>query len=283
MDLRALRYFVATVETGSISAAAVKCHVAQPSITLAIAKLENELECKLFDRHRKGSSATPEGERMYKMASDLLQHAQNIKHEFTQKEKTQKISLAVDKNIRIATLESFLNCVNGAQNNLDFELISDTNENGFSPDIRLSTKTKTKNSETFYSIAKESYALLLPKNNLLAYQQDLKPTDLNHQNIISRIHCENQNLFTELVNSIGLELNVVAKVESEEWAHALVRAGLGLTFAPIPDNFSDPLIVAKPILECFGFEAPYREVGLIIDKRKVAKYKSILDGIIHFE
>ncbi|MDX5435152.1 MAG: LysR family transcriptional regulator, partial [Halomonas sp.] len=43
MDVRSLRYFIAAYEGGSISAAARRCHVAQPSISTALAQLEERL------------------------------------------------------------------------------------------------------------------------------------------------------------------------------------------------------------------------------------------------
>ena len=42
MDLRSLRYFCAAAELGSLTAAAEHCHVAQPSISNAVAQLEFE-------------------------------------------------------------------------------------------------------------------------------------------------------------------------------------------------------------------------------------------------
>ncbi len=50
MELHQLRYFCAIADTGSFSRAAQQSHVAQPSLSQQIGKLENELGARLFDR-----------------------------------------------------------------------------------------------------------------------------------------------------------------------------------------------------------------------------------------
>lgn len=57
MNLRQLEFLVAVCEEGSFTAAAQRCHVAQPSMSAAIGKLEHELGTPLF--HRVGRSIRP--------------------------------------------------------------------------------------------------------------------------------------------------------------------------------------------------------------------------------
>ena len=72
MDLRSLRYFCAAAEAGSLTAAAERCHVAQPSISNAVAQLEQEFALRLFSRSKRGVTLTPEGEAFYQEAARLL-------------------------------------------------------------------------------------------------------------------------------------------------------------------------------------------------------------------
>lgn len=61
MDLRQLEYFQTVSQLNSFTKAAKKLHVAQPSITTAIAKLETDLGIRLFDRAQKKIALTAEG------------------------------------------------------------------------------------------------------------------------------------------------------------------------------------------------------------------------------
>lgn len=79
--LRQLKYFVTTVECGSVAQASRKLYIAQPSISTAIKGLEESFNVQLFIRHHaQGVSLTPAGGRFYRKAQELLRMA----HEFEQ-------------------------------------------------------------------------------------------------------------------------------------------------------------------------------------------------------
>lgn len=72
MELRHLRYFVATAEHGSISQAARILHVAQPALTKQIRDLEEELGVVLFERQPRGIHLTPAGRQFLTDAIKIL-------------------------------------------------------------------------------------------------------------------------------------------------------------------------------------------------------------------
>lgn len=65
VHLVALRYFAETVRTGSMRQAAERLHVAASAINRQILKLEDQLQCKLFDRLAEGVRLTSAGEVLY--------------------------------------------------------------------------------------------------------------------------------------------------------------------------------------------------------------------------
>lgn len=78
--LKQLRYFVASAETGSVTAAARRLNISQPSVSAAIAELEKGLGLDLFLRHHaQGLSLTPPGRRLLVEAMGLLAHAEELR------------------------------------------------------------------------------------------------------------------------------------------------------------------------------------------------------------
>ena len=78
MDLRHVRTFVTVAETGTVSKAAERLHVAQPALSRQIANLEDELGLKLFDRVGRRLMLTSEGERLLNDCRGLLNYARAV-------------------------------------------------------------------------------------------------------------------------------------------------------------------------------------------------------------
>ena len=76
MDLRHLRYLTAVVQWKGYREASRHLYVAQPSISQAVADLENELGIKLFSREGRAAKLTPEGAIFYEEALKTLAQAE---------------------------------------------------------------------------------------------------------------------------------------------------------------------------------------------------------------
>ncbi len=81
MDLRSLRYFLSVAEQGGFTAAAEQLHIAQPAVSMAIRKLEQQLELPLFDRQGKQIRLTDEGDVLARHARLILQAVADAERE----------------------------------------------------------------------------------------------------------------------------------------------------------------------------------------------------------
>ena len=72
MTLTQLKYIVETAKAGSISRAAEKLYISQPSLTAAIRELEHEFGITIFQRTNKGIILTSEGEEFLGYARQVI-------------------------------------------------------------------------------------------------------------------------------------------------------------------------------------------------------------------
>ena len=75
LTLQQLRYVTMVAKTGTITEAANKLYISQPSLTSAIHELENEMNIVIFRRTNKGVSVTKEGEDFLGYARQVLEQA----------------------------------------------------------------------------------------------------------------------------------------------------------------------------------------------------------------
>ena len=79
MTLTELKYIVAVAREKHFGKGADACHVSQPTLSVAIKKLEEELQVKLFERNANEITVTPLGEEIIRQAQSVLEQADNIR------------------------------------------------------------------------------------------------------------------------------------------------------------------------------------------------------------
>jgi LysR family hydrogen peroxide-inducible transcriptional activator len=79
VTLTELRYVVAVARERHFGRAAASCYVSQPTLSIAIRKLENELGVRIFERRQQEVSVTPVGRRIVEQAQTVLEQANAIR------------------------------------------------------------------------------------------------------------------------------------------------------------------------------------------------------------
>ncbi len=244
MDLKSLHYFVTVYEQHSFSSAAKKCYVAQPSISSAIAQLEQTLNTQLFIRHPRGIRASTTGERLYPLAKQLLGQAQAIKTLFNENTSKETFYLGVTKGLGVERMSALLKDFTASQASMELTLVAQTD----SCDARIIIKEELNEKENFISLWQENYVLALPYNHVLSLQETITLPDLHQLPFIQRNPCTAWNTLNDNLILSGLSLDIRAKIQTIDYALGLVHAGLGCALVPAHSevlNRSD--IVFRPI------------------------------------
>ncbi len=228
MDLKHLNYFVAVFEQQSFSAAAKKCFIAQPSISSAVAQLEQELNQVLFVRHARGVTPSEQGEKLYPLATQLLGQAEAIKSSFATNQVKQGFRLGVTKGLGVKRMSALLKDFTAAEPAMELMLVPQ-HENC---DARIIIKEELKDEESFQSIWQEDYLLVHPINHPLSLKEKIQLTDLDNLAFIQRSPCNAWQMLNDTLTLSGIQLDIRAKIQTIDYALGLVRAGLGCALVP---------------------------------------------------
>lgn len=82
MTLTQLRYVIEVAEAGSMSAAAARLFIAQPSLSKAVLELEAEMGVQIFERSSRGVRATEEGTRFLSYARQVVEQADLLESQY---------------------------------------------------------------------------------------------------------------------------------------------------------------------------------------------------------
>ncbi len=126
-NLTDLKYFLEVAKTGNITRASERLGVTQPSITLALKRLEEKTGIILLERSRKGTSLTRQGEGLFQIGERMLVEWERDTRMIAQgqKEPMGHYSLGVHTSVAQYTLGEFLPGLLEKFPELEFNLIHD--------------------------------------------------------------------------------------------------------------------------------------------------------------
>ena len=228
MELRTLRYFISVYEQLSLSGAAKRCFVAQPSVSAAIQQLESELDCQLFIRHSKGVSPTQDGKSLYPYAIKVMGDIQTMQGLFQEKIPLLPLKIGLMPFLsgeRIGRIiKELLDTIPG----LDLTII-DWNEEA---DARIVSSTMVLQNESFHKLWCDEYVIAMPEGHPLSLQKSVQLKQLDGVPFISRTFCDALDSWNFAIQKQGIQINTKATFSTEEYALDLVAAGLGISLVP---------------------------------------------------
>ncbi|XOV79660.1 MAG: LysR family transcriptional regulator [Aestuariibacter sp.] len=228
MDLRALRYFVAVKETGSISGASKVCFVAQPSISSSLQQLEQSIGTQLFLRHTRGVTPTEAAEKLYPQAKQLLAQANAMKEMFSLETDKIRYRLGLVRGLGVARMSDILQKFTAANPNIELVLVPPEE----TCDARIISKRLANQNERFISMWHEEFSVAIPPAHPLTLRRTLTRQDLHNVAFIQRTPCEAWEQLQHALVVDGIKLDIRANIQTIEYAVGLVNAGVGCALLP---------------------------------------------------
>jgi len=275
MTLTELRYIVAVSQKNHFGKAAQACFVSQPTLSIAIKKLEEELDVRLFERSSKNEIRITEiGQQVINQAYIVLQEAQ-ILTEIAQQGKdplSGQFKLGVIYTIGPYLLPNLIPKLRQSAPNLKLII-----EENFTANLFQSLKQGTLDAiiisypfdepgiETT-ALYEEPFIVALPHNHEWKDRIDIPPEDLASQDLmlLGSGHCFRDQVIKACPNCMSGNSELTRTLEggSLETIRHMVAAGTGITVLPrtsiLPSQKNESLIDIKP----FSRPSPSRIVAI---------------------
>lgn len=228
MEFRTLRYFISVYEELSLSGAAKRCFVAQPSVSTAIQQLESELDCQLFIRHSKGVSPTQDGKILYPYALKVMGDIQGMQRLFHEKKPLLPLKIGLMPFLSGERIGRIIKKWLDTIPELDLTVVDWNDE----ADARIVSSTMVLQNESFHKLWCDEYVLAMPKGHPLSLQKMVQLRQIDGVPFISRTFCDALESWNFAIQKQGIQINTKATFSTEEYALDLVAAGLGISLVP---------------------------------------------------
>ncbi|AMK78548.1 MULTISPECIES: LysR family transcriptional regulator [Methylomonas] len=246
MEMQQIRYFLAVCDKGSFTRAAQSTYVAQPSLTQAIKKLEDELGGELFSRERSGCRLTSLGRLVEPTLRQIFREAQTIKAEAIRFSRLNTVPLRIGMLTTIAAqhLSPFFADFQQERPHLELELVVDNESNLLLQldedrlDLVVSAPTSPLPAQLqSLKLYEERYVVVFNDKHRFNQLSVIDLAAIQSEPYLDRLNCELRETLRGVCMGKQIDLYAAYRSNSEEWILGMVRAGIGVALMP---EFSVP-------------------------------------------
>ncbi len=272
--LKLLRAFCSAVQLGSISAAAERLFLSQPTVSLQIQSLERELDTTLFERHGPRIKLTPEGEVFYRLAQPLLERFNKLEQSFKAsigQLDGGELSIAAGESTILYILPEFLKVFIASYPGIKLNLLNVTGRDGMNllradnADFAVGSMVNVPDDMVYQSVWYFSPTLIVPQGHPLAKIQSPTIKQISQYGLIlPPRHLATWRVIETEFEKHDVKLNVTLEAGGWEVIKRYVGCGLGISIVTDVCLKDDDEVVRKPLLDYF----PQRSYGIVMRKGK---------------
>lgn len=275
MQINQLIHFVTIVNKQSFTTAANELHIAQPSLSASIKRLENEIGFTLIDRSSRVFKLTAEGRSFFDEANKFVMHHRQVTDaaEHLKTKGINHISISLIESVKSwlpEIVKDYKEINTDTRIKIDHALSIAEIEKSFNDyDVNLAITNQFIENDKIISIPlyEESLIVALPKNNPFSTQSDVTLKDIARMPLI--ISHDGYQTRTEIVrafNRIGLQANIGFEIERFELTSEFIKQGLGI--AILPEKYALTLDKRDVDIKDISDLPFYRIVYISIDKTR---------------
>ncbi len=268
MTLTELRYIVTLAQDQHFGQAADRCNVSQPTLSVAVKKLEQELGVALFERSKTSVQPTPMGEQIVAQAQIVLEQASVINDIATTGKDQLSSPLKVGAIFTIGPylFPQFIPHLQDIAPKMPLVV-----EEGFTTTLRqqlrkgqldviLVAPPFQEADVVSQAIYDEPFLVLLPAQHPLAKKEAIAPEDLTDENVLllGERHCFRDQILEALPNikisgsDDNGNVRAASAGSSLETIRHMVASGIGITILPesaANSHYAPDRLVTRPLTE----------------------------------
>lgn len=240
MELTQLRYFLEVAKTQHVTKSAETLHVAQPALTQAIHRLENELEVPLFSSKGRNIVLTPYGKYFYEKLEPLLKSLSELPENLREMAKTENATI----HLNVLAASSLV-----TEAIIEYQKIDDAlhiqihqNEKNDMDDIRVTTEISARTHENKTSddsnfICTEKIFLAVP--NIQEFHEKKEITFEGIKSIgqkwgfVSLLGSKHlRSICDKYCADAGIKPNIIFESDNPASVKNMIAANIGIGFWP---------------------------------------------------
>lgn len=236
---RQLRAFCQTAKAGSISKAATRLQLSQPSVSLHIQALEKELDILLFERRGPRIRLTPAGALLLEMAEPLVDGMENLVDSFSSavsEVKAGPLDIAAGESTLLYILPELTKRFMDTFPDITVRLHNVTGRDGMrkmrddTVDLAIGAMDDVPEDLSYYPVYNYDPILIVPLDHPLAKKQQLTLEDISRHGFILPPRSLNTfNQIDAIFKDAGLTCHVLLEVGGWEVIKRYVELGLGIS------------------------------------------------------
>ncbi len=296
MTLSELRYIVAVAKELHFGRAAERCFVSQPTLSVAVKKLEEELGITLFERHQHEVAITEIGKQIVTQAETVLNEANNLKEiaAINKNQLSGELRLGIIYTIGPYLLPKLIPLIHESKEELTLIIEEDFTANlskklkSGEIDIAIMANPFNENGIATEVLYKEPFVVALPKGHELAKKKKLGPGDLMNDTmlLLKAGNCFRDQvvqLCPSCISPLDKKMEIQKSLESSsiETIRQMVAAGVGITILPSLSIEDRTDLTSMLEFRPFTKPAPYREI-IVAYRKSYPRMKAVeflKDGI----
>ncbi len=271
---RQLRAFCQTAKTGSISRAAARLQLSQPSVSLQIQGLEKELQISLFERRGPRIRLTPAGHLLQEMAEPLVEGMDNLVDTFSSavsEVTTGSLDIASGESTLLYILPELTKQFMDAYPSINVRMHNVTGRDGMvrmrddSVDFAIGAMDEVPEDLIYYPIYNYKPILIVPLDHPLATAGSVTPDLISPYGLILPPRSlSTLNQIDAVFQEHGLPCQVVLEVGGWEVIKRYVELGLGISIVTSFCLRGHEPLVKIPVDKYF----PSRSYGVVLRRGK---------------